>query len=56
MAKENEKSAKLDKGKGKAADTPEKKDGDTSKETQDKSGNGAKKGKKDEPQEGIALF
>ncbi|PUU73527.1 armadillo-type protein [Tuber borchii] len=51
MAKENEKSAKLDKGKGKAADTPEKKDGDTSKETQDKNGNGAKKGKKDEPQE-----
>lgn len=53
MVKEDDKSAKLDKGKGKAVDTPDKKDVDPSKPTIEKSSNGAKKGKKDEPQEGI---
>lgn len=53
MVKEDDKSAKLDKGKGKAVDTPDKKDVDPSKPTTEKSSNGAKKGKKDEPQEGM---
>ncbi|KAL7274551.1 proteasome regulatory particle base subunit [Rhizina undulata] len=51
MAKENEKSTKLDKGKGKAVGTPEKKDGDVSKSVPEKGVNGLKKDKKDEPQE-----
>lgn len=55
MVKEDDKSAKLDKGKGKAADTPDKKDVDPSKPTTEKSSNGAKKGKKDEPQEGMLV-
>lgn len=55
MVKEDDKSAKLDKGKGKAVDTPDKKDVDPSKPTTEKSSNGAKKGKKDEPQEGMLV-
>lgn len=55
MVKEGDKLAKLDKGKGKAVDTPDKKDVDPSKPTTEKSSNGAKKGKKDEPQEGMFI-
>lgn len=53
MVKEDDKLSKLDKGKGKTVDTPDKKDANPSKPTIEKSSNGAKKGKKDEPQEGI---
>lgn len=53
MVKEDDKSAKLDKGKGKAVGTPDKKDVDPSKPATEKSSNSAKKDKKDEPQEGM---
>lgn len=55
MGKESDKSAKLDKGKGKAVDTPDKKDVDPSKPTTEKSSNNTKKDKKDEPQEGMLI-